>query len=116
MTTYKWDALKRKAARELMWSKRVVEGAAMQGGTPNYAAITAVLAAVIEDKDTNWKGKLEELQKEVEKMVMQWDVRCAKKLIDLTFHHGCPIIAAKYKNRTPTAEMDDNLGWIIIYS
>lgn len=76
---YKWNTLKKKATQHVVG----LIGGGDTSWYPNWELIAHALAGGVGDGTFNWRKNAEELQNEVIRVINRWDVRCAKRLVDL---------------------------------
>lgn len=101
---FKWDTIKDKCVG---MCKCNTFGALPHA---NSFYISAVMEAVA-CGHIDWRGKSKELQKKCEDIIDAWDIRMAKKLIDL--FPNC--IPTRFHNRTPKADYNEKGEWVLIY-
>jgi hypothetical protein len=102
MKTYIWDSLKKKIATEAYSSISIF----------NVRAMTAVLMNENLATRPNWREDIQKLKDLVYERVMDWDIREAKKLIDLFPHN----VTRFCKDKIPIAEYDENGRWILVFT
>lgn len=107
MRTIKWETLKLKAIQAKCLSKDQVTQARFIHGDENTHFYLSLLAAVGESKKP--LVVLEEWMQECQRIIENWDIRAAKRLIDL-----CNIKLKGYTtNSTLTASYNEKGEWVL---
>jgi hypothetical protein len=102
-----WEALKERIVRAELDSDRLESHTIAQSGA--VLADLALQACSAECPD--WDSNFETLKEKVRGIILGWDVRCAKKLIDLFPSY----VPAEFRNVELDAWMEDSLDseWVI---
>ena len=101
----KWETLKKKAI------KAAIGDTQWYLGPQEVEMACYAMLKSIGDGSFNWNRNLEELRKEVVRIIDRWDVRCTKKLIDL--FPG--IVPKNCIGKVPRCYMADNedCDWVV---
>ncbi len=105
MRIYKWEKLKNEAACVLSsFSKSLNIG-------PLYGLLQSLEQQITREKIKNWRENTKEMVLKAQKMIDNWDIRCAGKLFEVF----PSIISKKYHNKSFNCEYNERGQWIIIF-
>lgn len=101
MRIYKWDTLTDQAARQVG-----------NIGLRDDAAIYGIMQQLEQERPKPWRENAKNMILRAQAICDNWDVRKAKKLIELF----PTLVAKKYRGQTPVAEYDAAGNWVLIFS
>lgn len=106
--TYKWETIKDKAI-DFVAGKSIWDCC-----YKNQVALVSLAMEATIGKDYNWKKSTEELRQQAITIINNWDIRMAKKLVDLFPE----IIPERLRDKPITCYMadNDNADWMIEFA